>query len=60
MQVHRRIAIIRRQVKRLAAAEWRAAEAEGTSSTPGFRPLSKAEGEVMLGRRTRGGHWLYP
>jgi hypothetical protein len=46
MNIRRRIAVVRREVKRLAAE--RAAEAESPRAAPSFRPLTEAETESIL------------
>jgi hypothetical protein len=50
MKVCYRVAILRRQVKRLAAiAAERAAQAEGIRGVPSFRRLTAAETKAFLG-----------
>lgn len=48
--LHLRIALIRREVKQLAAiAVERAAQAESVRAKPSFRPLTSAEAETLVG-----------
>jgi hypothetical protein len=50
LKIRHRVAIIRRQVKRLVAiAAERAVQAESPHATPSFRSLSEAEAESFLG-----------
>jgi hypothetical protein len=49
MNIRRRIAVVRREVKRLAAiAAERAAQAQSPRAAPSFRPLTEAETESIF------------